>query len=124
MLDRFDVIIELREVDSRLLLESAPVETSRDIAARVRDAAHFASSLQAPLPDPDAHLDSHFAPGRLTDPARQLLELAVDKQALTARGFHRVLLVARTISNLARSEHLDRPHFAETLAYRAMPLLA
>ena len=124
MLDRFDLIIELPEVDSRLLLESAPAETSGDIAARVRDAARFASSLQATRPDPDAHLDSHLAPGRLTDPARQLLELAVDKQALTARGFHRVLRVARTISNLARSEQIDRPHLAEALAYRAMPLLA
>jgi len=124
MLDRFDLIIELPEVDSRLLLESAPAETSGDIAARVRDAARFASSLQATRPDPDAHLDSHLAPGRLTDPARQLLELAVDKQALTARGFHRVLRVARTISNIARSEQIDRPHLAEALAYRAMPLLA
>lgn len=124
MLDRFDLIIELPEVDSRLLLESAPAETSGDIAARVRDAARFASSLQATRPDPDAHLDSHLAPGRLTDPARQLLELAVDKQALTARSFHRVLRVARTISNLARSEQIDRPHLAEALAYRAMPLLA
>ena len=79
MLDRFDLIIELPEVDSCLLLESAPAETSGDIAAKVRDAARFASSLQATLPDPDAHPDSHLAPGRLTDPARQLLELAVDK---------------------------------------------
>ena len=95
-----------------------PLETGSIVAAR------FASSLQATRPDPDAHLDSHLAPGRLTDPARQLLELAVDKQALTARGFHRVLRVARTISNLAWSEQIDRPHLAEALAYRAMPLLA
>ena len=90
---------------------------------RVRDAASFASSLQATLPDPDAQLDSHLAPGRLTDPARQLLEPAVDKQASAARGFHRVLRVARTISNLAQSEKIDRPHLAEALAYRAMPLV-
>lgn len=124
MLDRFDLIIELPEVDSSLLLDTAPAETSGDIAARVRDAARFASSLKVNLSDTDAHLDSHLAPGRLTDTARQLLELAVDKQALTARGFHRVLRVARTISNLAGSEQIDRPHLAEALAYRAMPLLA
>ena len=35
-----------------------------------------------------------------------------------------VLRVARTISNLAGSEQIDRPHLAEALAYRAMPLLA
>ena len=87
MLDRLDLIIELPEVDSRLLLESAPAETSGDIAARVRHAARFASSLQATLPDSEAHLNSHLALGRLPDPARQLLELAVDKQALTAHHF-------------------------------------
>ena len=54
MLDRFDLIIELPEVDSRILLESAPAGSSGDIAVRVRDAARFASSLQATLPNPDA----------------------------------------------------------------------
>ena len=87
MLDRFDLIIELPEVDSRLLLESAPAGSSGDIGAR------------------------------------QLLEPAVDKQASAARGFHRVLRVARTISNLAQSEKIDHPHFAEALTYRAMPLV-
>ena len=81
MLDGFDLIMELQEVDIRLLPESAPAETSGDIVARARDAARFASSLQATFPDPDAYLDSHLAPGKLTDPTRQLLELAVDKQA-------------------------------------------
>ena len=55
---------------------------------------------------------------------RWIERIPVDKQALTARGFNRVLRVARTISNLARSEQIDRPHLAEELAYRAMPLLA
>ena len=43
---------------------------------------------------------------------------------LTARGFHRALRVARTIANLAQSVIVDRPHLAEALAYRTMPLLA
>ena len=55
---------------------------------------------------------------------RWIERIPVDKQALTARGFNRVLRVARTISNLARSEQIDRPHLAEALAYRVMPLLA
>ena len=55
---------------------------------------------------------------------RWIEKTPVDKQALTAHSFHRVLRVARTISNLARSEQIDRPHLAEALAYRAMPLLA
>jgi magnesium chelatase family protein len=82
MLDRFDLIIEVPEVESRL------------------------------------------SPENLSASARQLLELALEKQALTARGFHRVLRVARTIANLAQSVTVDRPHLAEALAYRTMPLLA
>ena len=124
MLDRFDLIVELPEVDSRLLLQSAPAEASAVIAARVRDAASFAAGLKPPSVDGKMHLDDQLAPGRLTDAARQLLETAIDKQALTARGFHRVLRVSRSIANLAQSDQIDRPHLAEALAYRAMPLFA
>ena len=124
MLDRFDLIVELPEVDSRLLLQSAPAEASAAIAARVRDAASFAASLKPPSVDSKMHLDDQLAPGRLTDAARQLLETAIDKQALTASGFHRVLRVSRSIANLAQSDQIDRPHLAEALAYRAMPLFA
>ena len=100
MLDRFDLTIEPSEMDCRLLLESALAETSGDIAARIRDATGFESRLQMNLPDPDAHQANQLALDRLTEPVRQSLKLAVDKQTLTARGFHRVLLVARIISSL------------------------
>ena len=78
MLDRFDLIIEVPEVDSRLSSEN------------------------------------------LSASARQLLELAVEKQALTARGFHRVLRVARTIANLAQSVTVDWPPLADGLSHNAV----
>ena len=53
-----------------------------------------------------------------------LLTLALDKQSLSARGFHKVIRVARTIANLQQIAQIDRPHLAEALAYRSMPLLA
>ena len=56
--------------------------------------------------------------------ARVLLEQALDRHSLSARGFHRVLSVARTIADLAAVPCVDRNHIAEALAYRAMPLLA
>ena len=77
-----------------------------------------------PPAERETHEDSRLSPENLSASARQLLELAVEKQALTARGFHRVLRVARTIANLAQSVTVDRPHLAEALAYRTMPLLA
>jgi magnesium chelatase family protein len=56
--------------------------------------------------------------------ATSLLELAIEKKSLSARGFHRVLRVARTIADLQQQPVIDRGHLAEALAYRAMPLLA
>ena len=60
----------------------------------------------------------------MEEDARALLELALDRQSLSARGFNRVLRVARTIADLDASPKVARRHLAEALAYRAMPLLA
>lgn len=49
-----------------------------------------------------------------------MLRLAADKFGLSARGYHRVLRVARTIADLAGSEHVRRPHVAEALSYRVV----
>ncbi|MEC8216168.1 MAG: ATP-binding protein, partial [Pseudomonadota bacterium] len=56
--------------------------------------------------------------------ARALLESAIETQSLTARGFHRVVWLGRTIADLERSAGIEGRHLAEALAYRAMPLLA
>jgi magnesium chelatase family protein len=49
-----------------------------------------------------------------------LLRDAADAMRLTARGYHRVLKVARTIADLDGAETVGRPHLAEALAYRAL----
>ena len=55
--------------------------------------------------------------------AAELLCLAVEKQQLSARGFYKVIRVARTIANLGQSQQVGREDVAEALAYRMMPLL-
>ena len=129
MLDRFDLIIEVPEVDGKLLLKGTPGETSQQVASRVKLARDFA--CQHVLDEADA-LSLDAAAGnrqdvpvsQIDEDARKLLELAIDRQSLSARGFNRVLRVARTIANLDGSSKVARPHLAEALAYRAMPLLA
>jgi magnesium chelatase family protein len=54
----------------------------------------------------------------LETPAKALLSSAADALALSARGFDRVLRVARTIADLAGSERIEEPHAAEAIRYR------
>ena len=116
MIDRFDMIIEVPEVSGSLLLHNAPGEPTVSVARRVAAARDFAGER-----DPEAPVD---AASDISGDGRALLEKAIETQSLSARGFHRILRVARTIADLERSDGIERRHFAEALAYRAMPLLA
>ena len=119
MIDRFDMVVEVPEVSGRMLLDQAPGESSAAVAARVAAARHFATG-RSPLAesDPGLPLDDVSAE------VMALLEQALDRHSQSARGFHRVPRVARTIADVAAALCVDRNHIAEALAYRAMPLLA
>jgi len=113
------MVIEVPEVSGQLLLDRTPGEASALVAQRVAAAHEFAAQNMATTDDAsEAPLQG------VSGEATSLLELAIEKKSLSARGFHRVLKVARTIAYLENQTVIDRSHLAEALAYRAMPLLA
>lgn len=122
MMDRIDLHIQVPPVTPADLALPAPAEGSREARARVEAARALQAergSLNAQLP-PD-RLDHVAAPNAAGE---RLLNEAAVHFGLTARSYHRVLRVARTIADLDGSEGVRRVHIAEALACRRGPAAA
>ena len=117
LLDRIDVQVEVPAVAPEALSSAPDGEPSAVIARRVVAARARALSRQGSLNAALAGeaLDRHCA---LDDAATQFLRTAAARLGWSARGFHRVLRVARSIADLAGSEVIAISHLAEAIQYR------
>lgn len=125
MMDRIDLQVDVPAVQVSDL-NAAPGESSASVAARVQAARDIQMQrLQslglAPQSPLNAHTDTktleHIAP--MDHDARALLNTVMESAKLSARGYFRVLRVARTIADLSGGpETLSKPHIAEALSYR------
>ncbi len=117
--DRLDLIVEVEAVPITALTEGPAGESSAEVRARVLDArarqlARGARArVNAQLSGPE--LKKH-AP--LNAAGRRLLERAADRLHLSARGFHRIVRVARTIADLNGADVITNEHLMEALQYR------
>ena len=126
LLDRIDLHIEVPAVTAADLILPPPTEGSRNVAARVARARmmqaqrYTALSLSGVRTNADANGPVLEEVARLDAAGMTLLKDAADAMRLSARGYHRVLRVARTLADLDGADKVGRLHLAEALSYRAM----
>jgi magnesium chelatase family protein len=125
LMDRIDLAIDVPAVSAADLILPAPAEGSAEVAARVAAARDRQRARFEALGQPDV-LTNSAAPANVLDEivkpdaaGSKLLRDAADAMKLTARGYHRVLKVARTLADLDGEDKVMRLHLAEALSYRS-----
>ncbi|WP_299287131.1 YifB family Mg chelatase-like AAA ATPase [uncultured Tateyamaria sp.] len=121
LMDRFDLRVDVPPVCYSDLDLPASGDSSASVAARVAEAravqaTRFGNTTgQCNADLSGAALDEHASPD---EDGRALLTRVADRFGLSARGYHRVLRVARTIADLDGATHVRKPHIAEAVSYR------
>lgn len=124
LLDRIDIHLEVPAVPYRDLVAAAAEESSAAVRGRVerarlrqRERFHDRPGLHA-----NAHMTARdlrrYCP--LSDPVERLLRDAVARLGLSARAYHRVVKIARTIADLAGAQDLSTDHVSEAIQYRSL----
>jgi magnesium chelatase family protein len=121
LLDRIDLQVWVRPVDSGALVGGDAGESSAEVRARVEAARHLQRARQ---PDTGAASNAALSGDAIrraaapTANAQRALQQVLDRHALSARAWSRILKVARTIADLDRAGRVDVPHVLEATAYR------
>jgi magnesium chelatase family protein len=120
-LDRIDIHVEVPRVEFEKLSSDRAGEPSDTVRERVEAARARQEERFAEL---SIHSNAEMSPGEvrrfcaLENEARALVKQAMHQLDLSARAYHRVLKLARTIADLAGSQSVDPQQLAEALQYR------
>ena len=119
LLDRIDLKLEVPRVAQAELRATSPGEASADVRARVIAARE---RQLARAGKPNAALSNREAERScmLDTRSHALIDRAIERLGLSARAYHRVLRVARTIADLAGRERIDASDLAESIQYRRL----
>jgi magnesium chelatase family protein len=121
LMDRIDIHIDVPRVDYQKLTDTRLGEPSEAIRARVEQAREVQRSRFA---DTELSSNADMGPGevrkicQLDEAGRGLVRAAMQQLQMSARAFHRILKLARTIADLAGSERIETAHLAEAIQYR------
>lgn len=117
LLDRFDLAVEVPRLSPQELIQAPPAEHSSSVAQRVAQARQVAIERCGNITTAidDEQLRRFCQP---TAAATTMLEEAIQALGLSPRGLHRLLRVARTITDLAGGEEIDSHHLAEAISLR------
>lgn len=118
-LDRIDLLIEVPALPAEALSGKAEAESSASVRARVEPALARQRQRQAKS---NARLSAGEVENHCTpdEAGAALLKQAIPRLDLSARAWHRILKVARTIADLAASDCIRAPHIAEAIQYRRL----
>src|SRR3954453_21281316 len=126
LMDRIDLRIEVPAVTAADLILPPPAEGSAEVAARVAAARDVQLARYAAAGLPKVRTNAEAPASVLEEIAKpdaqgqKLLRDAAETMRLSARGYHRVLRVARTLADLDGADRIGRLHLAEALSYRAL----
>ena len=118
LLDRIDIHLTVPALPASDLQNAQPGEPSAHVRARVL-AAYQRQQTRQGKPNSELTPNELDQFAGLGEAQARLLAMAQQRLNLSARGYHRVLRVARTIADLADSTAIDTPHLTEALGYRS-----
>lgn len=119
LLDRIDLQVEIGRLTHDELAAAAPCEATDNIRPRVEQ-ARARQMQRAACPNSRLDVTQLERDCALTPADQKLLAHAMQQLALSARGYHRILRVARTIADLDDSDTIQTAHLSEAIGYRML----